>query len=382
MNITSTISLAELVSVKSPITGLYTLKNFRLQFAEPVLQLLEYIECNGITQQQLADALRSMSTRTLILQLLETGLIAPQNLRLAARNLFFRTDTVTEQRFINASTVVFGCPYDFASKSGRTCSRGPEYLRSLSGIATWAYDQGDIRLQGSLSEREIGECIHYNTWRILTAQKFLVMLGGDHSMTYPAVLGASRFFSKMKVLHFDAHSDLGDSFNRNKKVRAATVKHMRNHANFMSSIGVIPEVSAVIQVGLRCGELTLSSSPGLINKVSQYSSAYCRGADLSHLFNNIKRGEECVYVTIDLDFFDPSEGLPVTTPYHDGVKKADGIRLINDCFSALERRIVAVDIMETTKPGPEHTDDQSIINSVFENIKKLGANSETVQYGS
>jgi arginase len=73
-------------------------------------------------------------------------------------------------------------------------------------------DQGNLALVDDESAERVREKIEGTVKRIIETGARPLLLGGDHSITYPAVRGFRTQHSKLSILHFDAHPDLYDEF--------------------------------------------------------------------------------------------------------------------------------------------------------------------------
>ena len=136
-----------------------------------------------------------------------------------------------EQSFISASTsfkdakaVILGCPYD-GSASFRPGARfGPSAIRRASwGIETYSpyfnkdltrfsiHDMGYIELP--FGEKKISlNLIRKGLRKILSANKFPILLGGDHLITLPIVEELVNIYPNLHLIHIDAHTDLREDY--------------------------------------------------------------------------------------------------------------------------------------------------------------------------
>jgi agmatinase len=161
-------------------------------------------------------------------------------------------------------------------------------------------------------------------------RKLVVMLGGEHTITVGAVQAMADLHFDLSVLYLDAHADMRDSYMGSKW----------GHASVARRVG---EVAPLVQVGVRsaCEEeiafiekedipvfLWSGATPNMENLANQVSE---------HLSSN-------VYISIDLDVFDPSEIAAVGTPEPGGMRWAEVIGLLR----AVSQRhnIVGFDLVE------------------------------------
>ncbi|MFA4991287.1 MAG: agmatinase [Candidatus Omnitrophota bacterium] len=164
---------------------------------------------------------------------------------------------------------------------------------------------------------------------ILRARKFPVMLGGEHSITLGAVRACNKRFKDLSVLQLDAHRDLRDSFHGSKY----------NHACIASRV---MDITGLTQVGIRSlsKEEALKRRKGLntfFMKDMEEDDNWIEGVIDSIRAKN-------VYVTIDLDVFDPSIVPSVGTPEPGGMGWREVLRLLRRISE--ERDVVGFDVVE------------------------------------
>ena len=138
-----------------------------------------------------------------------------------------------EQTFVSAKAlfeegriVILGCPYD-GSASFRPGARfGPAAVRKASwGIETYSpyfkrdltqlriHDMGDLELP--LGEKKIAfDLIQKALRKILSKDKFPILLGGDHLITLPILEEILKVYPNLHLLHLDAHTDLRGRLSR------------------------------------------------------------------------------------------------------------------------------------------------------------------------
>jgi agmatinase len=173
------------------------------------------------------------------------------------------------------------------------------------------------------------------TQRLLKLNKFICMLGGEHSISAPVIKAHKDKYPKMSVLQIDAHADLRDQYDGTP----------HSHASIMRRV---VEFCPAVQVGIR----SLSSEearviPTLPTKVFYAKDIVGRTDWIDEAVDSLT---EDVYLTIDVDGFDPSL-IPTTgTPEPGGLMWYDVVGLIKK--TAEKRRIVGMDVTElSTAPG-------------------------------
>lgn len=174
--------------------------------------------------------------------------------------------------------------------------------------------------------------------------KFVVTLGGEHSISTAPILAHYERYPQISVLHFDAHSDLRDSYSGTKY----------SHASFMARVAESNfPMDRVVQLGIRAQckeEYDLIKA----NHVSTFYATEVRrhvhGAAWQKAVVKALPTKE-IYITFDVDYFDPSIMPTTGTPEPDGFLWNETMEV----FRELERagkRIVGFDVVELS-PDPK-----------------------------
>jgi agmatinase len=197
-----------------------------------------------------------------------------------------------------ADVVLLGIPWD-SSETGKSVKHGPLFIReAIKNIPGWDpdlktnvfeklkfCDLGDLEITPANWELT-RERIHDTIKEMLEKNPkiFPIVLGGDHLIT----LGILEAFAQEKttVIHFDAHRDLLPDWMDEKHSHITWANHITNNRKF-----------ELIQIGCR------SSSPEEEETAKKYN-----------IKNSIENITGPVYITIDLDVFDPSHAPEVGTP--------------------------------------------------------------------
>jgi agmatinase len=164
---------------------------------------------------------------------------------------------------------------------------------------------------------------------ILADGKFPVILGGEHSVSIGAFRAVARHHDNCSILQLDAHSDTRDTYEGSAC----------NHACVMARAR---EVATVAQVGIRraAAEERERIQPGRLfhaHEILQEEHGNWM-YEVSRVLN------DNVYITIDLDVFDPSIMPSTGTPEPDGLlyrQVINLVRLVNE-----RHNIIGLDIVE------------------------------------
>jgi agmatinase len=184
------------------------------------------------------------------------------------------------------------------------------------------------------------------TATLLEDGKFPVLLGGEHSLTPGAVAACRERWGGVGVLHLDAHADLRDEY------------HGTPHSHACAMRRVVELGAPLVSVGIR----SLSSEEAAFRRGSErlktisaaeIARARYNAAALEALWDEVIAAlPETVYITIDLDVFDPSLMEAVGTPEPGGLDWWEVTGLLRRVCAA--RRIVGADVVELAPAeGPE-----------------------------
>jgi agmatinase len=178
--------------------------------------------------------------------------------------------------------------------------------------------------------------VYQITRELVQKGKFVVILGGEHSLTLAAVRAFKEAFPKLSVLQFDAHADLRDEYLGTKYGQACVMRR-------------VSELCPIVQVGIRSLSREEKQFLDWNRMIPFYMSTVAEDEDLAgHIVASLS---EDVYVTIDVDVFDPSIMPAVGTPEPGGMQwqqMLDILKAIAD-----HRHVVGFDLMEfCPREGP------------------------------
>ncbi|MEM4272467.1 MAG: agmatinase [Candidatus Bilamarchaeaceae archaeon] len=161
--------------------------------------------------------------------------------------------------------------------------------------------------------------------KVLDTSKFPIALGGEHSISAGAVAAVKKRFPSVSVLQIDAHADLRDEYQGSKHSHACAMRRIRD---------IVPRCA---QVGVR------SMSAECADYIEKHAKGRVWGAEFRNEDVLAALGKE-VYITIDLDGFDPSEMPGVGTPCPGGISFRQGISLLKEVCK--RKKVVGFDVVE------------------------------------
>ena len=205
------------------------------------------------------------------------------------------------------------------------------------GIATLpAMDTQEGTLEKVLAE------LHTAELALLEDGKFPVVLGGEHSLTAPLVAAAAKKFPGLTVLQIDAHADLREAYQDNPASHASVMRR-------------VVEICPAVQVGIRAISVEEAEAiPRLRTKI--YWAKDIARAPLADWVPRVLADlSEHVYLTVDLDGFDPAYVPATGTPEPGGLDWFQVTTLIREV--AAKKKIVAMDVVELLPQPGDHASD-------------------------
>ena len=170
------------------------------------------------------------------------------------------------------------------------------------------------------------------TAKILEANKFPLILGGEHSLTPGAVYACAEKFGKITILHFDAHADLRDGYEGEKFSHAAAMRRCLDD----------PRVN-IVSVGIR--SISAGEIPFLEANSKRVKIFWGKDKGSWQIPEILKAlGNNQIYLSFDIDGLDSSI-IPATgTPVPGGLLFDEATAII--CEVAKEKKIIGADIVE------------------------------------
>jgi len=184
-----------------------------------------------------------------------------------------------------------------------------------------------------LSSEELVKKTKEAAQELLKAGKVPVFLGGEHSISIGAVKACKETAEDLTVLYLDAHYDLKDEYNHSKLNHACVARR-------------ISEICPVVGVGMRSLSrdekefLGGLKEPATVNCINVYD--ILNDALWKDKVNNIL--SKNVYISIDLDVFDPAIIPAVGTPEPGGIGWYEFLELLY--MIIMEKNIVGMDVVE------------------------------------
>lgn len=253
-------------------------------------------------------------------------------------------------RVEKARVVVLPVPYGQTGTWMRGAEKGPDAILRASGhmelydieTDSEVYKIG-IHTAAPLScqgpPEAIVQAAEHHIHNFLKQGKFVVLIGGEHTVSIGAIYAHAKFYRRLSVLQLDAHADLRDEYEGSAF----------NHACVMARAR---EVCDVVQAGVR------SMSAEEMNAVDRrmvFLAKDMRSCGNGWMRQVVDKLKQDVYLTIDLDVFDPSIMPSTGTPEPGGMSWYQVLELIGNV--ARERNIVGFDVVELCPNQYNHSAD-------------------------
>lgn len=239
--------------------------------------------------------------------------------------------------------VLIPVPYDGTSSWKKGADKGPKaFLEASENMELYdietdseVYKQGIYLSQPvteSSSPEAMVEAVTEKVKSYLNRNKFVTLFGGEHSISIGAIRAFSRHYENLTVVQIDAHADLRESYEGSKCNHACALYEANQTTN-------------LIQVGIR----SMDQSEKSVMNFDNVFFAHEIESDDYWIEQAVERMTDTVYITIDLDGFDPSLFPATGTPEPGGLFWYETLRFLRDVFK--EKNVVGFDLVELC-PSP------------------------------
>ena len=240
--------------------------------------------------------------------------------------------------YSESGIIIVPVPYDETSTWMKGADKGPDAILDAS-VNLEFYDvetSSEAHLEGintiaPILEKETPEKlvkdVYDRIFSLLSDKKFPVIIGGNHTVSIGAIKAFSEYFENLTILQLDAHADL-------RQIYEGSVF---NHACAMARAR---EFAPVIQVGIR--SMSAEELPFVERDRIFFSHELYYDKSMYHRALDKLTGN--VYITIDLDVFDPSIMPSTGTPEPGGPPYFELLHFMRDVIKS--RNVVGFDVVE------------------------------------
>ena len=239
----------------------------------------------------------------------------------------------------NSKVVLVTVPYDGTSTWGKGADKGPELFLDASEnmelydieTDTEPYLQG-IYMAGEVSEKsspeKMVEAVYQKTKELVKdREKLFTLIGGEHSVSIGSIRAVGEEYHNLTVLQLDAHTDLRPEYHGSKN----------NHA---CAVFEANQKHKLVQVGIR--SMDAEEKQYLPHKRVFFAHEIAKNDNwIKDVLDKVSGN---VYITIDLDAFDPSIAPSTGTPEPGGLQWYPTLKLLKKVFKKCN--VVAFDIVE------------------------------------
>src|SRR6266545_1890670 len=255
---------------------------------------------------------------------------------------------------------IVGAPWDDTTTNRPGARFGPRALRAQAyhpssyhldlGIEIFdnleVVDYGDALCSHGLTEFSHA-AIRDRVGQVASRGIIPVILGGDHSITWPAATAVADHhgFGNIGLIHFDAHADTADSVGGNLASHGTPMRRL------IESGAVLGR--NFVQVGLRGywppeDVLVWMREQGMRSHFMQEIWERGSPAVIDDAIREALDGPEAIYLSVDIDVLDPGFAPGTGTPEPGGMTPADLLRAVRQI--ALSTNVVAMDVVEVSPP--------------------------------
>ncbi len=241
-------------------------------------------------------------------------------------------------RLENSAVVILPVPYDGTSTWLKGADKGPQAIIEASANME-LYDietDSQVYLKGIFTDEfieplplpeDVIEKVAEKVGSHIEKNRFTVVIGGEHSVSIGSIKAHARKYKALTVLQLDAHSDLRDEYNSSKY----------NHACVMARAR---QLCPIVQVGIR--SMDFSEKQSMQKEIVFFAKDIYNNRDWIPKAVSILSNK--VYITIDLDVFDPSIMPATGTPEPGGLFWYDVLAFLKAVFE--KTNVVGFDVVE------------------------------------
>lgn len=239
----------------------------------------------------------------------------------------------------HAKVMLVTVPYDGTSTWGKGADKGPElFLDASENMELYDIETGTepylegVWMAGEVTEdsspEAMTEAVYQKTKELIAHEgKLFTLFGGEHSVSIGSIRAFGEKYPDLTVLQLDAHTDLRPEFHGSTSNHACAVFEARQKLN-------------LVQVGIRsCDVEEMQYVPQ-----GQCFWAHEIAQNENWIDQVLSKVSGNVYITIDLDAFDPAFAPSTGTPEPGGLQWYPTLELLKKVFEKCN--VVAFDIVE------------------------------------
>lgn len=260
-------------------------------------------------------------------------------------SVFLDSELTEAERSEDARFRVIPVPLERTVSYGSGTAKGPEAIIAASNELERITGHSEPCVDGIFTEPEVDcdaslpeimERLAKRTEAAVRAGKVPVTLGGEHSLSFGAVVGVARALDEpIGIVQIDAHADLRNAYQGEK----------HSHASVMHLLA--EEGIPLAQFGVRAFS-TEEAKSRLRNRVFHVDAEELVTGNI-HAVDLPADFPKLVYVSFDVDGLDPSQMPATGTPVPGGLGYYQALRLVEHALNG--RRCVGFDVVELAPDG-------------------------------
>jgi agmatinase len=240
--------------------------------------------------------------------------------------------------YSRSEIIILPVPYDETSTWMKGSDKGPEAILEASANLEF-YDvetSSEAHLKGihtvdpvlvNETPDKLVNAVYNRTLKLLSDKKFPVIIGGNHTVPIGSIRAFSETFENLSVLQLDAHCDLRQEYEGSEFNHACAMARAREYA-------------PIVQVGIR----SMSAEEIPFADADRIFYAHQLYYDKTLYLKAIEKLTSNVYITIDMDVFDPSLMPSTGTPEPGGPDYFEIIHFLRDVIRI--KNVVGFDVVE------------------------------------
>lgn len=258
----------------------------------------------------------------------------------------------------SSKIAVLPVPYEHTVSYGGGTGKGPKAILDASRYVEFYDEELETELSkrvgittlppiafGKSADAKAMTKIYESVKKLLADDKFVAVLGGEHTVSQAPIKAYLEKYPKMSVLHFDAHADLRQSYEGS----------IYSHASVMARVCEFMNPARLVQIGIRA----LSPEEAEFIRTSGVSTFYAHQIreNKDWISAVLSKLSAQVYISFDVDAFDPPIMPSTGTPEPNGLFWTETMKLLR--LVGEQKEIVGFDVVEfapnKTVQHPDYT---------------------------
>jgi agmatinase len=253
-----------------------------------------------------------------------------------------------------ADSIILSASYDRTASDGKGCQHGPKAIINCLHTCVEFFDRftsteytehykfatKDLGISNDLLPKEMVEKVRKEYYALINKKQFLMLLGGEHSVSIGALRAISEKFNPNEITFFqiDAHCDLRDTnFNA-----SPDQSHISKYAHCCVARRAHEIGFHIVQAGIRSYAKEEHAFFSQNDRIVVFEWGKGKTPSVDEIINSVKTDK--VYISLDVDGIDPSHMPATGTPVQGGLEWYYTIDLLREVIKRKE--IIGADIVE------------------------------------